>query len=143
LNSELKIIFENQFSSHSPASKNIAIAGVIICSPCDDFENMDFYDLISKIPLLKDLQNEKKLIFVHIKESIQNVILSHEDFPVREKYSTSFQRMIRQLKKDKKMERLEKRVAELEKMMNLNINLILLMILLSFFFSILFRSITS
>ena len=88
---------------------------MIICSPWEDFENMDFYDLIRKIPLLRDLQNEKKLVFIHIQETIQNLILSHEGFPVRSNYLTSFQRMVAQLKKDKHIEFLEKRNAELEK----------------------------
>jgi hypothetical protein len=115
LKPQIKINFEDQFASPFPSSKNIALAGVIICSPWEDFENMDFYDLIRKISLLRDLQNEKKLIFIHIRETIQNLILSHEGFPVRANYLTNFQRMVAQLKKDKHIEFLEKRNAELEK----------------------------
>jgi hypothetical protein len=100
---------------HSAAesiASRITIAGVVICSKqirFDDFSKA--IEMIKRIPLSKSLNLQRKLVFIHINQTIEEFILLHNVFKVRKKFQASFNSHVEMVKYEAQLAKKEDALA--------------------------------
>jgi septal ring factor EnvC (AmiA/AmiB activator) len=90
------------------ALEGIAVAGICVCTEsARNWRHMDFASMIENIPILNKLNEHRKLVFLHIKQSVEIFLLDHRLFSVRNSYKEEFQSTVKYIDVSTRLEKKE------------------------------------